>query len=58
MILNHRSFFSFAKKDIVKEYKEKYFKNNKLKIGLSVSGNKNGDTTRDVPLDKLLPLAG
>ena len=43
--------------DIVKEYKEKYFKNNKLKIGLSVSGNKNGDTTRDVPLDKLLPLA-
>ena len=43
--------------DIAKEYKEKYFKNNKLKIGLSVSGNKNGDTTRDVPLDKLLPLA-
>ena len=42
--------------DIVKEYKEKYFKNNKLKIGLSISGNKNGDITRDVPLDKLLPL--
>ena len=42
--------------DKVKEYKEKYFKNNKLKIGLSVSGNKNGDTTRDIPLDMLLPL--
>ena len=42
--------------DKVKEYKDKYFKNNKLKIGLSVSGNKNGDTTRDIPLDMLLPL--
>lgn len=44
-------------KEIVHRYKTLFFDNNKLKIGLSVSGNKNGDNTRDIPLDKLLPLA-
>lgn len=37
-------------------YLDLYFSNNKLKIGLSLSGNKNGDTTRDIPIEAIEPL--
>lgn len=42
--------------EIVHRYKTLFFDNNKLKIGLSLSGNKNGDTTRDIPIEAILPL--
>lgn len=42
--------------EIVHRYKTLFFDNNKLKIGLSLSGNKNGDTTRDIPVKAILPL--
>ena len=32
------------------------FNNDKIKIGLSLSGNKGGDTTRDIPIEAILPL--
>lgn len=32
------------------------FKNNKIKIGLSLSGSKSGDTTRDIPIKAIEPL--
>ena len=37
-------------------YLSLYFSNNKLKIGLSLSGNKDGDTTRDIPIEAIEPL--
>lgn len=37
-------------------YLDLYFSNNKLKIGLSLSGNKGGDTTRDIPIEAIEPL--
>lgn len=37
-------------------YLNLYFSNNKLKVGLSLSGNKNGDTTRDIPIEAIEPL--
>ena len=42
--------------EIVHRYKTLFFDNNKLKIGLSLSGNKNGDTTRDIPIEAIKPL--
>ncbi len=45
-----------ADKKLVKEYKEKYFKNNNLKIGISVSGNNTGDRSRDIRINSLLPF--
>lgn len=43
-------------KEIVHRYKTLFFDNNKLKIGLSLSGNKGGDTTRDIPIEAIEPL--
>lgn len=42
--------------EIVHRYKTLFFDNDKLKIGLSLSGNKNGDTTRDIPISAIKPL--
>lgn len=41
---------------LIKEYKEKYFNNNKLKIGFSVSGSAVGDKSRDISIKELLPF--
>ncbi len=38
------------------QYKQKYFNNNKLKIGISFLGSKNGDLTRDIPVKEFLLL--
>lgn len=43
-------------KFIVDQYKFMCFNNDKLKIGLSLSGNKNGDITRDIPIEVIEPL--
>lgn len=43
-------------KNLVEEYKQKYFDNNKLKIGISISGNSNGDKSRDIDVNSLKPL--
>ncbi|MBQ9246288.1 hypothetical protein IJ182_08485 [bacterium] len=45
-----------ADKLLSKNFKQRFFNNKKLKIGLSVSGNTLGDKTRDIPIDYLLPL--
>ena len=45
-----------ANKELVKDYKKRYFNNKKLKIGISVGGNTNGDLSRDIPIIELLPL--
>lgn len=42
--------------EIIHRYKTLFFDNDKLKIGLSLSGNKGGDTTRDIPIEAILPL--
>lgn len=42
--------------EIAYRYKTLFFDNNKLKIGLSLAGNKGGDTTRDIPIEAILPL--
>ncbi len=42
---------------LVNEFKEKYFNNDKFKIGISFSGNKiNSNKTRDIPLKEFKPL--
>lgn len=48
----------FIKPDenLVKTFKEKYFNNNKFKIGISFSGSVTGNKTRDIALEQLLPL--
>lgn len=48
--------FIKADEQKVKTYKEKYFNNNKLKIGISYSGASNGDHTRDINIKEFLPL--
>ena len=45
-----------ADKNLVKEYKEKYFNNDKFKIGLSFSGSTIGNKTRDIKVENMLPL--
>lgn len=45
-----------ANSELVKEFKEKYFQNNKFKIGISCSGNRIGNKTRDVAISELLEL--
>ena len=45
-----------AEPEKVKEYKEKYFKNDCLKIGLCWGGAGLGNKDRDVPLKEFLPL--
>lgn len=39
-----------------KTFGDTLFNNDKIKIGLSLSGNKNGDTTRDIPTEAIEPL--
>ncbi len=41
---------------LVAEYKEKYFNNEKFKIGISFSGSAAGNQTRNIPLKDLLVL--
>lgn len=41
---------------LVAEYKEKYFNNDKFKIGLSFSGSCSGNKTRDIKVENMLPL--
>jgi len=48
--------FIKADKNLVKDYKDRYFNNNKFKIGLSVSGNSTGDKSRDIDFTDLQPL--
>lgn len=45
-----------AGEDLVQEYKEKYFNNNKFKIGISFSGSANGNHSRDISIENFLPL--
>ena len=45
-----------ADKKLVADYKSKYFENDKLKIGLSLSGSSAGDTNRDIAPDVLSAL--
>lgn len=45
-----------ADKELVDKYKNTYFNNDKLKIGISFAGNRTGNKTRDISLDKFLPL--
>lgn len=45
-----------ANEKLVKEYKEKYFNNDKLKIGICFSGSIYGDPTRNISPDRLLIL--
>lgn len=42
--------------NLTKEFKTKYFNNNKFKIGISFAGAKNRDTTRDIKIKEFLPL--
>lgn len=39
-----------------KTFGDALFNNDKIKIGLSLSGNKNGDTTRDIPISAIKSL--
>jgi len=48
--------FIKAEKGLVESYRQKYFNNNKFKIGISVSGNLTGDKSRDIDIKSLLPL--
>lgn len=44
-------------KNLIEEYKNKYFNNDKFKIGICFSGNQQGgDKTRDIDLKYFLPL--
>lgn len=45
-----------ADKSLVRIYKDKFFNNNKFKIGISFSGSNNGDKLRDIPIKEFLPL--
>ncbi len=42
--------------ELKEQYRQKYFNNNKLKIGISFFGAKGGDLTRDIPLKEFKPL--
>lgn len=43
-------------KDLTKKYKEKYFNNDKLKVGIAFMGNIQGKQLRDIPLEEFLPF--
>jgi len=45
-----------ADKELTAKYKEKYFNNNKLKIGIAYEGKKNGNRARNIPIQEFLPL--
>ena len=42
--------------DLTKQYKKKYFDNDKLKIGIAFMGNVKGKQLRDIPLNEFLPF--
>lgn len=42
--------------DLTEKYKEKYFDNDKLKIGFAFMGNIKGKQLRDIPLKEFLPF--
>jgi len=42
--------------DLTKQYKKKYFDNDKLKIGIAFIGNVKGKQLRDIPLNEFLPF--
>ena len=42
--------------ELTEEYNKKYFNNNKIKIGISISGSRTGNTTRDIPIKELEKL--
>ena len=44
--------------ELVKSFKEKYFNNNKFKIGISFSGSISGNLTRNIDITNFLPLDG
>lgn len=43
-------------KNLKEYFKEKYFNNDKLKIGISFSGSVTGNKTRDISIENFLPL--
>lgn len=45
-----------ANEALTKKYKEKYFNNDKLKVGIAFSGNVYGKHLRDIPLNEFLPF--
>lgn len=42
--------------EIVEDFREKYFNNDKFKIGIAFSGSPNGNHTRDISIESFLPL--
>jgi len=47
-----------ANPELTNEYKEKYFSNDKIKIGIKWQGNTYYDQDRVIPAEKFLPLIG
>lgn len=45
-----------ADKNLVEAFKEKYFNNNKFKIGIAHKGHKSLGNIRDIPIKEFLPL--
>lgn len=45
-----------ANPEYVSTFKEKYFNNNKFKIGISFAGSINGNRSRDILIENFLPL--
>lgn len=48
--------YLFADEDLAKDYKTKYFNNNKLKIGIKWQGNTYYDKDRVIPVEAFSPL--
>ncbi len=48
--------FIKVRPELVQEFKEKYFNNDKLKIGISFAGSPNGNHFRDIGIEEFLPL--
>lgn len=48
--------YMFANEKLAQEYKEKYFNNDKLKIGIKWQGNTYYDTDRVIPTEAFAPL--
>lgn len=46
-----------ADEDKILKFKKEFFDNDCIKIGISWNGTKHGNTTRNIPLEKLDPLA-
>lgn len=43
--------YIYVQPEKIKHFKDLYFKNNKLKIGIAFSGNENGNQTRNIPIE-------